>query len=462
MTKTVFIIVTRGFIVRNILRTGVLDLLKKSGCHVVIFFPKYTHSEVPKYLRDEFEDDQVTLKIVSEPKKKRVQQKIYKVFSKFSSQLVFTLTTWKYNLIGKKSKMERGRIWSHIEKYAYTILSKIHILKSIARWAEQNLFRDEYYGIYFNEYKPDVVFSTSIMSKLDIQFMKEAKRRGIKTVSMPKGWDNVAKLLYRVVPDVAVFHNEVMKKHAVSDQRMNEKKIVVTGFPQFDMYTDTSLFLSREEYCKKIGINPTSRILFFGSEGGWSPKDDAIVDILARFVKESQSTDTPIGLIVRPHYSDIKLNRYERFKNVPNVWVDDTITISDFFWDNWDPGLKETHLFMNALYHSDIVINIASTLALDGAALGKPVIGVGFGALYHPKTGKDITALVYESDHYQSVLATGAVDFVKNEEDLKRSIDDYIENPERKKEERKKLIDMLCYKIDGNSSKRIADVILFT
>ena len=35
--KTVFIVITRGFIIRNILRSGVLDNLKRSGCRVVIF-----------------------------------------------------------------------------------------------------------------------------------------------------------------------------------------------------------------------------------------------------------------------------------------------------------------------------------------------------------------------------------------------------------------------------------------
>jgi hypothetical protein len=459
MKKTIFIVVTRGFIVRNILRTGVLDFLKKANARIVIFFPLYGDRVIPQYLRNEFEDLQVSLIGVKEPQKKGIVQKINKLFSKLSSQLVFTLTTWKYNLIGKKSKMQRAKIWSYLEMYVYTVLSKIHFLKKIARAIEQHVFRDTYYGEYFTKYKPDVVFSTSIMSKLDIQFMKEAKSHGVKTVSMPKGWDNVAKLLYRVVPDISVFHNNVMKEHAIKEQRIDPDTIVVSGFPQFDMYKDQSILLSRNEYLKKIGLDLERKLLFFGSEGSWTPQDDTIADFLVSYVA-NDTLGEKVSLIIRPHFSDIKAERFNRFKNIAHVWVDDSITISDFFWDNWDPSMEETKLFINTLYHSAVTISIASTLALDACVLDKPVVAVGFKALYHPITKKDITKRLYDSDHYQSVLQTNAIDLVLDEKAFQASLKAYLADPKIKTEERTALIEKLCYKIDGNSSKRIVDAIL--
>ena len=52
--KTVFIVITRGFIVRNILRSGILELLKKKGYRIVVFFQSFGRP-FPQYLIDEFE-----------------------------------------------------------------------------------------------------------------------------------------------------------------------------------------------------------------------------------------------------------------------------------------------------------------------------------------------------------------------------------------------------------------------
>jgi CDP-glycerol glycerophosphotransferase (TagB/SpsB family) len=108
----------------------------------------------------------------------------------------------------------------------------------------------------------------------------------------------------------------------------------------------------------------------------------------------------------------------------------------------------------------DVLINMASTLTLDACCFDKPVIAVSFGVLQDERTGKDLSYFLYEADHFQDVLNTGAVDLVRSENDLFQSIDAYLTHPERKKEERKKLLEKMCYKVDGQSSKRIADEIL--
>ena len=56
--KTIFITITRGFIVKNVLRSGGLNELKKRGYRIVIFL---ACREVPEYIKDEFAGDQVIL-----------------------------------------------------------------------------------------------------------------------------------------------------------------------------------------------------------------------------------------------------------------------------------------------------------------------------------------------------------------------------------------------------------------
>ncbi len=451
--RTIFITASRGFIVRNILRSGVLDILKKDGFRVVVFFNGAT-AEIPRYLREELEDGQVILENVFDAPR----QAGYRRFAKLTSLLVFSKSTWYHSKMG--SNLNRAFFWKYLELIFSIAVGKFHSLKTLARFLEKSVFVQNIYGAYFYKYNPSVVFSTSIVSgALDIEMMKEAERRGVRTVSMPKGWDNVAKTLYRFIPDVLIVQNEYMRAHAPFFQGIPEKKIIVTGFPQFDWYKRPEILQTREEYCASLGLDPKRKIIFFGSEGRWTPDDGALVSLIARWVMSDKFL-APCSLFVRPHFSDIKKGRFDAFKNIsPNVAVDDSITVSDFFSDNWDPGVLETKKFTNLIYHCDIVVAIASTLTLDAVCLDKPIINVAFKALYHPKNGRDISRLLYSQDHYDWVLETGAVDLARSDEELFAAINTYLRDPSYKKKERKVLLDRLCFGNDGMSSERVAGVI---
>lgn len=89
----------------------------------------------------------------------------------------------------------------------------------------------------------------------------------------------------------------------------------------------------------------------------------------------------------------------------------------------------------------------------------KPLINIGFSVIHHPRSRKDLSHLLYETDHYQWILKTKGIDIAHSEKELLNYINEYLKNPARKSEERKKLVDELCFQVDGRSSERIADVI---
>lgn len=455
--KTIFIIVTRGFIVRNILRCGVLDLLKKEGCKIIIFIPKF-NKEIPNYLKEEFKDKQVVIEGISSPQINRYYKKFYKLFSYFISFLVFTKSTEAYLKIGNANKLKKNSFLSLMEIAIFSFLSKFTFFKKIGRYLEIKLFTFKTYNKYFDKYKPDLVFSTSIISFVDNIFMKEAARRGIKTVSMPKGWDNVTKKLYQFVPDKIILQNEIMKDGVVKVQKINEDKLVVTGFPQFDWYRRNDLIWDRATFFKKIGLNPDRKLLFYGSEGMWAPNDNSVINDLLKMLKNDDFIN-PVSLYIRPHFSNIKEKKFECFRRIKNVKVDDSIGVSDFFIDSWDPGVEETQFLINAIYYSDIMITVASTLVLDACCFDKPIVTVAYDVLMD-RNGNDISSELYKTDHYSAVVKTGAIDMVYNKDELLSSINHNLTEPTHKHEERQKLLNKLCYKVDGKSSERVADEIL--
>ncbi len=460
--KTVFIAISRGFIVRNILRSGVLDKLKEKNYKIVIFFPYGKDENEKLALVKEFSNENVIVEFLppdTDLDFRGIKGFFYRIFKSIAPYLVYSHSTWTYSRIGNMRKMNRSIFWSYLEKYTYGVLSHVHFLKHIARFIEMRIFYEPKYAQYFKKYNPNVVFAASVVSKQDIQFMKDAKRFGVKTVSMPKGWDNISKMLYRVAPDVLVVQNEIMKDDAIHIQRLHESHVKVCGFPQFDWYRHPEILMSRENLFSLLGLDSKKRLLFFGSEGVWAPNDDTIAATLSSLVAGSQGLVKECAVLIRPHFSDVHNKRFDKFKGLPNVRVDENFTLSNYFNDNWNPSLEETKLFVNCLYHSDVMITVASTLVLDAVAYDKPSIGIAYGVLYNPKTGKDVSEELYETDHFHAVMVTGAVDLVRTEKELVESINNALVNPEKKKNERENLLKNLCYRVDGNSSKRIVDVI---
>ncbi|MBI4118614.1 MAG: CDP-glycerol glycerophosphotransferase family protein [Parcubacteria group bacterium] len=447
--KTIFIVITRGFLARGILRSGVLDGLKKAGYKIVIFFPSQ-NGEVADYLRKEFEDEHVILEGAPD-----IHIRGYSFFSWQTSFLVYSGSSWVYSQINLK-RLQKAQYWKYFDLFFYGTLSKFHFLKTVTRFLEKKVFPASAYGKYFDTHKPDLVFSTSVMGKLDISMMKEAERRGVPTVSMPKSWDNVTMQLYRFVPDHLVVQNEIMKREVARVQRIDPAQISVSGFPQFDWYRRPEILVSRDEFCHSYGVDPERKIIFYGSEGAWSGDDQHIVSLLSHWVKNDMLGEK-CALIIRPHFSEKDRGRFDEFKG-SNVIVDDNFTTSDFL-KPWDPNVSETKKFTNLLHHCDALVAVASTLTLDGVCFDKPLINVAFKILLHPKTGEDISSIWYDSDHYRWVMAAGGVDVVKSEEALKESLNLYLLDPARKREERKRLLEQLCFKVDGKSSDRIIDVI---
>lgn len=465
MQKTVFITITRSFITRNILRNGVLDELKKRGYLVIVFFPR---KKVAEYLRREFEDEQVKLAAVPEIGSGRLHRLFLKMNFSF---LIFSQSARKRALYFNENASTRFFSKEFLKKtkivpwlrYAYLfIASRSRLLKRLYRFLELKLFSqtDPAIQAHFDGYRPDLVFSTSFVSGFDAAFMKEAKRRGIPTASMPKSWDNIPLGYARFLPDYFMVPNEPSRRVAVTMQDIPADRVRIVGLPQFDWYSRQDIIKSREEHFKKKGLNPSLPLIFFGSEGVWAPYDHEVAETIYQWIENGELAK-PCQMLVRPHFSNADQDVFKHLRGKPKVAVD-SYRLTNFLGDKWDPSKEEMVDFINSLNHCDIMINAASTLTLDAACFDKPIINIGFGCMYEggERSGQDITSsALYTSDHFGWVMETGATKKVETYDMLKKQINIYLANPSFESEERETLRQKLCYKLDGKSSQRLANVL---
>lgn len=451
--KTLFLVITRGLLVRNIMRTNVIKKLVDHGnIRIVVMFPNVLKKELPAYFIEEFKNDNIVLEVIPNATFRQGAR----IFNNFTSKLVFTRSTRIYTKYHINNEKRMSLIPYIFHSTFYTILSQFTFLKRIARWMSNKFFVSHAYESYFEKYKPDLVFSTSIMSGIDNEIMQEAQKRGVKTVAMPKSWDNLDKLFFRFEPDAFLVQNEVMRQEVVKLQAFHKENIHVVGFSQFDIYSDQSIILSKEEYCKKKNFDPSFPILFLGSEGEWSTGDTEVFRSIIQAKNEGKIPNC--NILIRPHFSSVRHHEYGQFSKEQNVFIDDKYRLSDFFVDSWEPSREDNEDFVNSLFHCNIMISFASTLALDAVSFDKPIIGIRYGV--RPIDGEFRADLLYKTCHYEWVLETKAIDIVDSPSELFQTIHNYLKNTHYKKNEREILRQKLCYKNDGNSSQRIVDVIL--
>ena len=464
MPKTIFITITRSFITRNILRCGTLDLLKKQGYKVIVFFPVQA---IPEYLKRELSDSQVKFVAV-----KANLNRVHRLFAKINfSYLIFTKATKKRALYFNENANPRffskkflisTKAVPFLRYFYLKIASRSKILKLLYRFIELKFFSqiDAEVQRCFNEYQPDIVFSTSVVSVLDIIFMKEAKRRGVPTVSMPKSWDNLPLGYISFMPDYFIVPNEPSKQLAIKLQDIPRDRVSVVGIPQFDWYFRKNIIKSRVEHLNNKGLDPALPLIFFGSEGVWAAHDYRVAEQIYKWIENNELVK-PCQLLVRSHFTNSDQNIFKNLENKQKVAVD-KYRITNFLVDKWDPNEEEMIDFINTLYHCDIMINAASTLTLDAVCFDKPIINIGFGCVYEGgnQNGRDITAkALYNSDHFDWVLETGATKKVNSSQELKKQINQYLLNPSLEARERGVLRNKLCYRLDGQSSERLVSLI---
>ncbi len=450
--KTIFIPFTRALLVRNILRNQFFKKLKEQkDVRIILLFSLLENRKEVDYLKKEFSSDNVIVEFVPNNR----ENKIKRLFTLLSRNLVFSPTTKLYARFGTAKVQKKSSIMNVVLHAFYTPLSKIQFLKRMVWWIETYCFRDIDYIQYFEKYKPDLVFSTAILSNFDLAFLKIAKKRGIKTIAMPKSWDNLDKILFRFEPDVFAVQNEWMRFDAVRYQGYNKKKIEVVGFLQFDIYRDNNAIESRESYCVRKGFNPNLPILFIGSEGLWSKGDG---EIFKQIIEARDKGIIPAcNILIRPHFSLPYTGEYDHVKNYKHVFIDYTYRVTEFFADHWDPTEDDMKDFTNTLRHCDISLNFASTLTLDAMCFDKPVINIAFGLRF--ENSKDITPIIYETGFYREVINTNATEMVYSYHELFKAINNFLKDPSWHSEGRDVLRNKLCYKVDGQSGNRLFSLI---
>ena len=142
---------------------------------------------------------------------------------------------------------------------------------------------------------------------------------------------------------------------------------------------------------------------------------------------------------------------YRRFSHSPNLVIQEPGRFSALH-DGWDPTQADMINLASTIHHSDVIVNIASTIAIDAAVSNKPVVSVAFG-------GEVSRGVANSSVICSSTATTASLWILRDCEWFIRStnfgrVRMYLKDPTVDASGRRQLQERLCYNLDGQAGRR--------
>ncbi len=440
--KTLFITIFHGHIARNILLTPILALLKNlKDVQVVLLVPDFKKD----YYQKSFGGGNIMVEGVPVLSPTSLDKLFRWVYYFFVDNQSVKINQGLVNLLN-------GRYIRYgFERLLTKIFGNIRLLRKIIRNLDRNLVQPQGFDALFSQYKPDLVFISSITSDQDSMVLREADRRGVRSLAMVRSWDNfsVNKGNVRIYPDKLLVHNRFLADDAVRLADFPQQSIVMVGMPHFDFYVNESR-LTREELAEKVGINPAKKFIFFLMIGLSSGDvDKYIIGLLEKFIATDPAFKD-FELVVRPHPNTDKLVDTVGAGTLVNypklVKFEGRLSDREFTKEDMD-------IYASLIYHSAVVVSYQGTGNIDSAALDRPVINIYFDD--KPKSYLESIKHQYDYVHNPPIFATGGIKLAKSEEDLRQAILNYVSDQALDREGRKALVSDQCYILDGKASERV-------
>ena len=302
--------------------------------------------------------------------------------------------------------------------------------------------------------------------------MRAAKNENIKTLGLMLSWDNSTTRGYPgCKPNYVFAWTDTMKNEIIKLSDIDEDKISVTGSAQFDHYF-SDVEVSRDEFNNKFRLNENIKTLFFATRGPNTYASNAeIIREICNSIRKQEILNSQLIVRIHPlHYRDDKIEKYktlfQTYNNLENEFSD-ILRINYPVFKKSDSNFllkKENSLDLHSLLkYSDVIINVFSTINIEGAIFDKPLINISYqkNSKFYDKNIKsryDIN-IDFKQDHNQRILSTEGIINCWNSEELNNAINDSLKHPKKLSEKRNKIITNEVGPNKGNAAEMISHLI---
>lgn len=224
--------------------------------------------------------------------------------------------------------------------------------------------------------RPDLLVHPTVLDGFYINdLVVYSEAHGVPLVAIMNSWDNPStKRAVMGKPDWLLVWGEQTEDHAVKFMNMPAQRVIRFGAAQFEVYRRPPR-LSREEFCARNDIDPARRILLYA---GSSKGADEYEDLCKLDAASSDGRLANTAIVYRPHPWGRGGKNGTRIldREWKNVSIESTMR---FYLKQIRrggdprsfPDYRDTN---DLLANIDAVVSPLSTIILEAAMLGKPVL----------------------------------------------------------------------------------------
>jgi CDP-glycerol glycerophosphotransferase (TagB/SpsB family) len=238
-----------------------------------------------------------------------------------------------------------------------------------------------------------------------------------------------------------IVQNDVMREDLVRFHGVERDRIVVTGWPQTDVFHRKRPHGDYERIVRELGLEPSRPIvLVMGNTPTNAPYEARFVERLVGWWE--QNAAGRFSLLFRPHPRDREWR--ERF--APALSRTGTAV--------QQPSFTDLETLAVLLQHGDAVVSNAGTILLDALVNDRPAVCV----LYDEgaPAGESWAWKNVSGEHYKSLIESEAFYRAERFEEVTTGIERALAHPDELAAERARVTRDVVGEVDGRAAERVA------
>lgn len=311
---------------------------------------------------------------------------------------------------------------------------------------------------------PNYVINLHQRSPITTPVLLAAKDLKINNGTVIFSWDNVPKARLICRPKTYFVWSKLMKEQlCLLYKEIKQENVYIVGSPQFEFHKRKEFRIAKELFFKKYNLDINKKtICFSGDDIMTSPYDQVFLSDLSESLQKFSKSERPQIIFRRCPVDfstrfDNVLNKYNNLITVitPDWRVEkknDKNTFSLIY-----PSYNDVTLLVNTCLHSDLVINLGSTMAHDFAVYNKPCLYLNYNPVKYSSWSIE---KIYRYEHFKSMSDLDAVGWINSKEDFYEKIKVALNEPNQIGRERTKWLERVIQHPLENNSLNLAKTIL--
>jgi len=455
MKKRVLVIISFSFSIRYLYRTRLLHQLRDFADPVIAI----TWNQ--KDLIDEMRADGFEVHIIPESVKSINYNNVRK-------KIDFWFNHFRLKTPSKKIQEDWLKTLSKNNNSLLTITRKLYnvakfyfpaTIKKLKLQEKQLLLTDTNYNelsAAVEKLRVEAVFTLTPFHTQEDVLLQVCKHSGIKMLTSILSFDNITKRGWLPIEyDLYMVWNKHNHAEAIRCYQEKSKRlpISIVGAAQFDFYCNKQYVLAKEQWLQQVGLPDDDRkiILYAGGPKSLFPDEYVFLRHIDNAITNDLIKPRP-KVLFRCHPVDDVQRWKSNLSDCEHIYFDTSWTGQQNLL-HANISNDDIAKLCSTLAHTDVHINLCSTMTVDGSAFNKPQIAPAYDV-----RGKKESALLermYYQEHFIPIINIQGVQLAHSKNELVQLINQALIDSNFMTQKCAEVIKEIITYDDGLSTQRV-------